>query len=66
MLSVSLVLVCVLKVANLNNTMQFIFTLLIIVLVFIGQVLTIIRLILRVNFKKAFDDLRNPKCDRMR
>lgn len=26
--------------------------------------LTIIRIVLKVNFKKAFDDLRDPKCDR--
>ena len=26
--------------------------------------LTIIRIILKVNFKKAFDDLRDPKGDR--
>lgn len=33
-------------------------------LIFAGQVLTIIRIVLKVNFKKVFDDLKNPYKDR--
>lgn len=33
-------------------------------MIFIGQVLTVIRIMLKVNFKKVFDDLKNPKSDK--
>lgn len=58
------VILCVMVTVSLNDMMQLIMTVVIIGLIFGGQVLTIIRIILRVNFKKAFDDLRNPKDDR--
>jgi hypothetical protein len=32
----------------------------IIALILIGEVLTVIRIVIKVNFKKAFDDLRDP------
>jgi hypothetical protein len=32
-------------------------------LVAIGEILTIIRVAVKVNFKKAFDDLKNPHKD---
>ncbi len=32
-------------------------------LVAIGEILTIIRVAIKVNFKKAFDDLKNPHKD---
>lgn len=32
-------------------------------MIFIGEVISIIRLVLKVNFKKAFDDLKNHDAD---
>ena len=61
MLFLCLIILCVLASAELKDMMQLVMTVLIVSLIFVGQVLTIIRIILRVNFKKAFDDLKNPK-----
>ena len=36
---------------------------LMILLILIGELLTFIRIALKVNFKKAFDDLRDPHSD---
>jgi hypothetical protein len=41
-----------------------IMTVVIVGLIFVGEVLSVIRVIVKVNFKKAFDDLKNPKHDR--
>jgi hypothetical protein len=40
-----------------------VYSFLIMGLVAVGEVLTIIRLAVKVNFKKAFDDLKNPHQD---
>lgn len=44
--------------------MNLVMTVLIIALILVGQILTIIRIVLKVNFKKAFDDLKDPRNDR--
>jgi len=44
--------------------MNLVLTLLIVGLILIGQILTIIRIVLKVNFKKAFDDLKDPRNER--
>ena len=43
-----------------NEQMQLILTFIIVSLIGIGEILTIIRIIVKVNFKKAFDDLKSP------
>ena len=55
---------CVIKAAAMEESLQLTITFIIIGVIFIGQVLTIIRIVLKVNFKKAFDDLKNPNSDR--
>lgn len=58
------ILLCVVHAAALSDSMQLIIVFVIVGLVMLGQILTIIRIVLKVNFKKAFDDLKNPHKDR--
>lgn len=44
--------------------MNLVMTILIICFILVGQILTIIRIVLKVNFKKAFDDLKDPRNER--
>lgn len=58
------VVLCVISSANLPEGMELVMTIIIVALVLVGEILTITRIALRVNMKKAFDDLKNPKGDR--
>lgn len=62
MLFVSLVVLCLIRSVD-SEKMSLIFTFLIMGLIAIGEILTIIRVVVKVNFKKAFDDLKNPHKD---
>ncbi len=64
MLLVCMTLLCVMQSSTQTEMLSFIFICLIAGLILIGEVLTIIRVMLKVNFKKAFDDLKNPMSDR--
>lgn len=66
MLVASEILLCVINAVSLTEIMQLTITFIIVGLIMLGQILTIIRIVLKVNFKKAFDDLKNPNSDRDR
>jgi hypothetical protein len=60
MLLTCLVLFSVVQSSTLSEQVSLIITCLVVGLVMIGEVLTVVRVVLKVNFKKAFDDLKNP------
>lgn len=61
MLALCLILLCIIRAdSTASEKAQLIETYIIVALIFIGEVLTIIRIVAKVNFKKAFDDLKNP------
>lgn len=64
MLLASLAILCVMKSTSLGESMNLVMTILIICFILVGQILTIIRIVLKVNFKKAFDDLKDPRNER--
>lgn len=64
MLLISEILLCVVNAASLTENMSLAITFIIVGLILVGQILTIVRIILKVNFKKAFDDLKDPRKDR--
>lgn len=63
MLLTCMVLFSISQSISLTEQISMIITCLIVGLIFLGELLTIIRIVLKVNFKKAFDDLKNPFAD---
>lgn len=64
MLLVTLVLLCVVQSTSLSEQVSLIIACLIVGLIFVGEVLTVVRVVVKVNFRKAFDDLKNPFADK--
>lgn len=52
------------KTSDLTENLSLIVTFTMVGLIGLGEILTIIRIIAKVNFKKAFDDLKSPFGDR--
>ena len=64
MLSFSLVLLCLVNAGqDTSEQAQLSYSYIILGLICVGEILTAIRIALKVNFKKAFDDLKNPNDD---
>jgi hypothetical protein len=64
MLLTSEVLFCVVQSVSLGEQIKIIIACLVIGLIMLGEILTAIRIVLKVNFKKAFDDLKSPFADK--
>jgi len=60
MLVSNLALICVLQNSSLTEDFSFIVTLIIAGLILLGEILSIIRIVVKVNFKKTFDEVKNP------
>ncbi len=64
MLFACLVMLSIMKTSDLTENLSLIVTFTMVGLIGLGEILTIIRIIAKVNFKKAFDDLKSPFGDR--
>lgn len=57
---ICLIIVCLIGAnSNLTEAQAILYTIFIIGLIVVGEILTAIRLILKVNFKKAFESIKN-------
>lgn len=57
---ICLIFVCLIGTnSKLTEAQAILYTIFIIGLIVVGEILTVIRLILKVNFKKAFESLKN-------
>jgi hypothetical protein len=54
----------VVQSTQITEQIKVIVTCLVVGLILLGEILTVIRIILKVNFKKAFDDLKSPFADK--
>ena len=60
MMFICLIFVCSIGTnSKLTEAQAILYTIFIIGLIVVGEILTVIRLILKVNFKKAFESLKN-------